>query len=85
MDSPLEAGYIKHKKKRRNRRAFRGANRNQAENHRHSLEYKSALAFREERLDPGDHLGGDTSFGEDIGQLVCTDIVKTTIDIQEES
>ena len=81
----MEAGYIKQKKKRRYRRALRGANRDRAESLRRPLEYESALAFGEERLNPGDQVGGDTSSGEDIGQLVCTDIVKTTFDIQEES
>ena len=81
----MEAGYIKHKKEGRNRRALRGANRDWAANPRHALEYETALAFGEERLDPGDQVGGDTPFGEDIGQLVCTDIVKTTFDILEES
>jgi len=45
-DSGVEAGYVKHKKKRRNRRALRGANRNRAENLRRALENESALAFR---------------------------------------
>jgi len=49
------------------------------------LEYKLALAFREERLDPGNQVSGDTSSGEDRSQLVCADVVKSTFDIQEES
>jgi len=81
----VQAGYIKHKKKTRYRRALRGANRDWAENLRRALENESALAFGEERLNSGNQIGGDTSFGEDIGQLVCTDIVKTTFVIQEES
>jgi len=81
----LEAGYIKHKKKRRNRRALRGANRDWVEKLRHALENESALAFGEERLNPGNQIGGDTSFGEGIGQLLSADIVKTTFDIQEKS
>jgi len=81
----VEAGYIKHKMKRRYPRALRGANRARAENPRCPLEYESALAFGEERVDPGDQVGGDTPFGEDTGQVVCADIVKTTFDIQEES
>ena len=44
-DRRVEAGYIKHKKKRRNRRALRGANCNQAENLRRALENESALAL----------------------------------------
>ena len=81
----MEAGYIKHKKKRRNGRALRGANHDRAENLRHTLENKSALAFGEKRLDPGNQIGGDTSFGEGIGQLVSADIVITSFDIQEKS
>jgi len=81
----VEAGYIKHKKKRRNRRALRGANRDRAENLRRVLENESALAFGEERLNPGNQIGGDTSFGEGIGQLVSADIVKTTFVILEKS
>ena len=81
----MEAGYIKDKKERRNRRALRGANSDQAETLRHSLEYKSALVFGEGRLDPGNQVSGDTSSGEDISQLVCADVVKSTCDIQEES
>jgi len=66
-------------------RALRGANCDRAENLRRALQYESALAFGQERLDPGDQVGGDTSFAEDIGQLVSTDIVNTPFDIQEES
>jgi len=84
-DSRMEAGYIKHKKKRRNRRALRGANLDPAENPRRTLEDKSALAFGEERLDPGNQIGGDSSFGEGIAQLVSADIVKTSFDVQEKS
>jgi len=74
-----------HKMKRRNRRTRSGANRDRAENLRRALENESALAFGEERLIPGNQIGGDTSFGEGIGQLVSTDIVKPTFDIQEKS
>jgi len=81
----VEAGYIEHKKQRRNRRAWRGANRDRAESLRRSLENELALAFREERLIPGNQIGGDTFFGEGIGQLVSADIVKTTFDIEEKS
>jgi len=49
----VEAGYIKHKKERRNRRALRSANSDRAESLRRALEYESALALGEERLDPG--------------------------------
>jgi len=84
-DRWVEAGYVKHKKKRRYRRALRGANRDRAESRRCALEYDTALAFGEERLDLCDQIGGDTPFSEDIGQLVCADIVKTTFDIQAES
>jgi len=84
-DSRVEAGYIKHKKGRRYQRALWGANCEQAENLRRALEYESALAFGEQRHDPGDQVGGETSFGEDIRQLVCADIVQTTVDIKEES
>ena len=41
--------------------------------------------FGEERLDPGNQVSGDTSSGKDSSQLVCTDIIKSTFDIQEES
>jgi len=82
-DSRVEAGYIKHKKKRRNGRALRGGNLDRAENLRRTLEDKSRLAFGEERLDPGNQIGRETSFGEGIGQLVSADIVKTSYDIQE--
>ena len=65
-DSRMEAGYIKHEEKRRNGRALRGANLDRAENLRRTLEDKSALAFGEERLDPGNQIGGDTSSGEGL-------------------
>jgi len=81
----VEAGYIQHKKKRRNGRTLRGANSDRAENLRCTLEYELALAFGEERLDPGNQVNGDTSSGEDHSQLVCADVVKSTFDIQEES
>jgi len=81
----VEAGYIKHKKKRRNGRALRGANRDRAENLRRTLENKSALAFGEERLDPGNQIGGDSPFGEGNSQLVHADIVTTSLDVQEKS
>ena len=81
----MQAGYIKHKKEGRNRRVLRSANSDRAESLRRALEYESALAFGEERLDPGNHVRGDTSSGEDSGQLVCADVVKSTFDIQEES
>jgi len=76
---------MKHKNKGRNRRALRGTNSDRAEDPWHTLEDESALTSGEERLNPGNQIGGDPSFGEDTGQLVGTDIVKTTIDIQEES
>jgi len=81
----VEAGYIKPQKKRRNTRALRGANRDGAEKFRRGLENETGLAFGEERLNPGNPIGGDISFGEGIGQLVSADIVKTTFDIQEKS
>jgi len=81
----VEAGYLKHKKKRRNGRALRGANRDRAENYRRTLENMLALVFREERLDPGNQIGGDSPFGEGIGQLVRAAIVKTSFDVQEKS
>jgi len=81
----VEAAYIKHKKERRNRRSLRSANSDRAENLRRTLENVSALAFGEERLDPGNQVRGDTSSGEDGSQLVCADVVKSTFDIQEES
>ena len=84
-DSRVEAGYIEHKKERRNRRALRGANSDWAEDLRCALEYESALVSGEERLDPGNQVSGDTSSDEDSSQLVCTDVVKSTCDIQEES
>ena len=80
----MEAGYIKQKKKRRKRRALRGANSNRAEDPWRGLEDESALASGEELLNPGNHIGGDPSLSKDTSQLVCTDIVKTTFDIQEE-
>ena len=49
----MEAGYIKLKKERRNRRALRSANSDRAENLRCALEDESALALGEETLDPG--------------------------------
>jgi len=81
----VEAAYIKHKKKGRNQRALRGANSDRAKDPWHALEDESALASGEERLNPGNQIGRDPSFGEDTSQLVCTDIVKTTFDIQKES
>jgi len=81
----VEAGYIKHKQERTNWRALRSANSDRAETLRPALENESALAFREERLDPGNQVGGDPSSGEDGSQLVCADVVKSTFDIQEES
>jgi len=81
----VEAGYVKHEEKRRNRRALRGANRDRAKNLWCALEDETALATGEERLNPGNQIGGDPSFGEDASQLVCTDIVKTTFDVQDES
>jgi len=81
----VEAGYVKHKEKRRNPRALRGANSHWAKDLWCALEDESALVSGEERLNPGNQIGGDRSFGEDTSQLVCTDIVKTTFDIQEKS
>jgi len=81
----MEASYIKHKKKRRNGRALRGAKSDRAGNLRCTLEYKSALAFGEETLDPGNQVRGDTSSGEDRSQLVCADVVKSPFDLQEDS
>jgi len=81
----VEAGYVKHKNESRNRSALRGANSDRANNLRRALEYVLALAFGEERLDPGNQVRGDTTPGEDSSQLVCTDVVKSTFDIQEES
>jgi len=49
----VEASYVEHKKEGTNRRALRGANSDRAKNLRWALEYESALAFGEERLDPG--------------------------------
>jgi len=79
----VDAGYIKHKNERKDQRALRGANSDRAENLSLALEYKSALAFGEERLDPGNQVSGDTSSGEDSSQLVCADVVKSTFDIEE--
>jgi len=81
----VEAGYVKHIKERRNRKALRSANSDRAEDLGRALEYESALAFGEERLDLGNQVRGDTSSGEDGSQLVCADVVKTTFDMQEES
>ena len=81
----MEAGYIKPEEKGRNRRALRGANSDWAKDLRCTLEDETALATGEERLNPGNKIGGDPSFGEDAGQLICTDIVKTTFDVQEKS
>ena len=81
----MEAGYIKHKEERRNGRALRSANSDRAENLWRALEYMSALAFGEERFDPGNQVRGDTSPGEDGSQLVYADVVKSTFAIQEES
>ena len=81
----VDAGYIEHKKKRRNWRTLRGANSDRAKNLRCTLEYESALVFGQERLDPGNQVSGDTSSGEDHSQLVCGHVVKSTFDIQEES
>ena len=81
----MKAGYIEHKQKRRNGRALSGANSDRGENLRCTLEYESALAFGEERLDPGNQVSGDTSSGEDSSQLVCADVVKSTFDMQGEN
>jgi len=81
----MEGSYIKHKKKRRNRRPMRGANSDWAESLRCTLEYESALVFGEERLDPCNQVSGDTSSSEDRSHLVCADVVKSTFDIEEES
>ena len=55
-DSGVEAGYIKHKMKRRNRRALRGANRDRAESLRRALDNESALVFGEERVNPANQI-----------------------------
>jgi len=81
----VEAGYIKHKEVRRNRRALSSANSDGAKNLWRALEYESALVFGEERLDPGNQVRGDTSSGEDGSQPVWADDVKSTFDIQKES
>jgi len=81
----VEAGYIKHKMKRRDWRTLKGANSDWAENLRGTLAHESALAFGEERFDPGNQIGGDPSFGEGTSQLICADSFKTTFDIQEAS
>jgi len=81
----VEAGYINQKEKRRNRRALRGANSDRAKDLWRAMEDESALAIGEERLNPGNQIGGDPSFGEHYSQPVCTDIVKTTFDVQEGS
>jgi len=81
----VEASNIKHKAKRRNWRALRGTKGDQEENLRGALEDESALAFREERLNPCHRMGGDPLLGDNASMLVGTVIVKTTFDIQEES
>jgi len=81
----VEAGYIKHEEKRRNRRALRGANSDWAKDLWCTLEDETALATGEGRLNPGNQIGGYPSFGEDTSQLVCTSIVETTFDVQEKS
>ena len=48
------------------------------------MEYESALAFGEDRLDPGNQVRGDTSSGKDSSQPVCAEVVKSTFDIQVE-
>jgi len=55
----VEAGYIKHEEKRRNRGAMRGANSDRAKDLRCTLEDETALATREERLNPGNQIGGE--------------------------
>jgi len=70
----VKAGYIEHKQTRRNGRALSGANSDGAENLRCTLEYESALAFGEERLDSGNQVSGDTFSGEAHSQLVCADL-----------
>ena len=80
-DSRVEAGYIKHKKKRRKSRALRAANNDWAESLGCTMEDETALAFGEERLDSGNQIGQNTSSGEGTSQLICTDIVKTTFNI----
>ena len=79
----MKAGYIEHKQTRRNGRALSGANSDGAENLRCTLEYESALAFGEERLDSGNQVSGDTFSGEDHSPLVRADVVKSLFDIQE--
>ena len=79
----MQVGYIQHKQERRNRRALRRANSHGAENLGRGLKYESALAFGEERIEPGNQVRGDTSPGQDGSQLVCADVVKSTFDIQE--
>jgi len=81
----VEAGYIKHKEKRLNRRALRGANSDRAKDPRCTLEDETALATREERLNPGNQIGGDPTFSENTSQLVWTDIVETTFYVQKKS
>ena len=81
----VEAGYIKHEEKRRNRRTLRSAKSDRAKDLWCALEGETALATGEERLNPGNQIGGDPSFGENTCQLVCTDIVETPFDVQEKS
>jgi len=81
----MEASNIKHKKKRTNWRALRGTNGDRVEDLRGALEYEPALVFREERLNPCYEIGGDPPFGEHASQLVGTDIVRTTFDVEEKS
>jgi len=58
---------------------------NRAKDLRGALEDESALAFGEERPNPRNEVSGDSPFSKDISQLLGTDIVKATFDIQEKS
>jgi len=84
-DCCVEAGNIEHKKKRRNQRTLRGTDGDRAKDLEGALEDESALAFGEERLNSHNEVSGVPPFSKDISQLVGTNIVKATLDIQEKS
>jgi len=81
----VEAGNIEHKKKRRNRRTLRGTDGDRAKDLRGALKAESALVFGAESLNPRNEVSGDPPFSKDISQLVGTEIVKATHNIQEKS
>jgi len=81
----MEAGNIENKKKRRNQGTLRDTDGDRAKDLRDVLEDELPLAFGEEKLSPCNEVQGDAPFSKNISQLVGSDILKATFDIQEKS